>query len=429
MHNLWEDDTAFDPAHHTAGRQRRNRAPTGVASLTALRAWLLHDYLVPYCRSLAATRIFRRCFWIDSIGDTRDTSIQPILQEVTAAAQQLAAQSQPVTLQMLVLQPGRGKSMAVETPQSNGGKKVGKKQRRLTEDEQETSFILPEQSEVIHADWPSVATDLLESLGQAAALFLLNLLTATLPARRERLPFLTLNDLAPLYTRTAPTELLLLLPHAQLDSRLPAALSTPEGAAALTALLRSDRWKGTLTAHMVAGLLQGAMRPHFMAVQRFAFPICVGPAMLEEAPYTLLFATRRQDSLTCMNDALCVYRRRLVEQSYQGLLNEAWFRDRQRMHLAGELQELAEDILRRGRAQAPRRWPDLRQQLLLDHFGRAQVRDYDECLSRLLEAGEVRCEWRQRPGSQQTPVPGQSERRIPGNEDVMVWHDTKKRRY
>jgi hypothetical protein len=428
MQNLWDDDTAIDSANHAAGRQRGSRAPTEAATLAALRTWLLHDYLVPYCRSLAATRIFRRCFWIDGVGDiynTRNTrSIQPILQETATAAQQLAAESQPMTLQLLVLQPGKGKSATVVTSQSDGGKKMGKKQSGFAEEGRETPFVLPKQSGVINADWPAVAPGLLESLSQAAALFLLNPFAAAGSARQERLPFLTLNDLAPLYTRTAPTELCLLLPRAQLESRLRPALSTLEGAAAFTALLRSDRWKAALTADMVAGLVQGAMRPHFMAVPRFAFPVCVGPAIIEEAPYTLLFATRRQDSLMCMNDALCAYRLRLVEQSYQGLLNEAWFRDRQRARLEGEMQELMGNILRIGRTQAPRRWPDLRQQLLVDRFGSALVRDYDECLGRLLEAGEVRCEWRQRPGA-----PGQSERRIPGNEDVMVWQETRKRRY
>src|ERR1700730_8894937 len=40
----------------------------------ALRGWLLADYVAPYCRSLAATRIFRRCFLIDGSGETRNAA-------------------------------------------------------------------------------------------------------------------------------------------------------------------------------------------------------------------------------------------------------------------------------------------------------------------------------------------------------------------
>lgn len=417
MQNLWEDDTAGDSTNQTAGRQRRNRAPTEAATLAALRTWLLHDYLVPYCRSLAVTRIFRRCFWIDAVGGTRSThNIQPILLDTAVAAQQLATESQPMTLQLVVLQPGREKSTTPATSPVEGRQKKGAKQAEAIEEGHKAAFALPKQGGIVNEDWTTVAPVLLESLGQAAALFLLNPLAAGGLTRQGRQPFLTKDDLTPLYTRTAPTELCLLLPHAQLESRLLPALRTPEAADGFTALLRSDRWKAELTVDVVAGLLQRAMRPHFMAVQPFAFPVCVGPAMIEEAPYTLLFATRRQDSLICMNDALCAYRRQLVEQSYHGLLNEAWFRDRQRARLTREMQELAEGILRIGYARAPRRWPDLRQQLLLDRFGTALVRDYDECLSRLLEAGEVRCEWRQ-----QSDRANQSRGRIPGNEDVLSW--------
>jgi hypothetical protein len=117
-----------------------------------------------------------------------------------------------------------------------------------------------------------------------------------------------------------------------------------------------------------------------------------------------------------MNDALCGYRRRLEEASYEGLLNENWFRERHQARLARERQALLEDILRIGRAQTPRRWPGLRQPLLLGRFGNHLLCNYDECIIRLLEAGEVRCEWRQRSGG-----PGQGEQRIPGNDDVLYW--------
>jgi hypothetical protein len=176
-------------------------------------------------------------------------------------------------------------------------------------------------------------------------------------------------------------------------------------------------------------MLQKAIQPHFLAAQQIAFPICLGPSLIENASYTLLFATRRQDSLLCMNDAIARYRRRLEEQSYQGLLNEDWFRERQRTRLAGEMQGLKERILRLGRAQAPRRWPDLRQQLLLSSFGAYLSREYDEVIGALLDTGDVRCEWRQ-PGQggqrgQRAADADQEGRRIPGNEDVLLWQEKK----
>src|ERR1019366_391409 len=45
--------------------------------LSSLREWLLQDYAAAYCRSLAATRIFRRCYWIDALGIEHKASIQP----------------------------------------------------------------------------------------------------------------------------------------------------------------------------------------------------------------------------------------------------------------------------------------------------------------------------------------------------------------
>src|SRR3984893_17926225 len=76
--NLWAESdnpelasTSVDQAQKS-GTVRRNS--TEQAVLPALRSWLLADYVAPYCRSLAATRIFRRCFWIDAVGSTRATS-------------------------------------------------------------------------------------------------------------------------------------------------------------------------------------------------------------------------------------------------------------------------------------------------------------------------------------------------------------------
>ncbi|HEV2471571.1 MAG TPA: hypothetical protein VGS41_02830, partial [Chthonomonadales bacterium] len=208
MQNLWDDDTSIDAAQHavkrSAGRQPGRRAPTDAATLAALRAWLLHDYIVPYCHSLAATRIFRRCFWIDGLGESRTTPSN--LQDAGAAAQELAAQNRPMLLQTLALQPGksnRGRASATQD----------KKAKEQPEQAQETPFVLPKQNSLVNADWPTIAPALLASLDQAAAIFLLNPL-ANSPSATS--PFFAHRDLAPLYTRTAPTELCLLLSHAQI---------------------------------------------------------------------------------------------------------------------------------------------------------------------------------------------------------------------
>src|SRR6266568_1409999 len=76
MHNLWAEDINHEIAEKSgtsAGRVEKQTAshPTEQAVLSALRAWLLSDYVAPYCRSLAATRIFRRCYLIDVLGGTK----------------------------------------------------------------------------------------------------------------------------------------------------------------------------------------------------------------------------------------------------------------------------------------------------------------------------------------------------------------------
>ena len=72
MQNLWEE---FDNKHSPAssetvgqGHHGRNRRLTERDILSSLRSSLLQDYVAPYCRSLAATRIYRRCYWIDGWG-------------------------------------------------------------------------------------------------------------------------------------------------------------------------------------------------------------------------------------------------------------------------------------------------------------------------------------------------------------------------
>ena len=492
MQNLWAEYNNQQIASESRPRAEKQEPsrPTEQAVLSSLRAWLLADYVAPYCRSLAATRIFRRCFLIDALGGTRkagkdvgtrfiaststdsygrdassaqyapsifddltetgqDTpshekhgkgnpggrppnpgdpggrppktiahslSIPPILQPVVSLAQELASENKPITLQGIILEGGRGKAKTAENP-----------------------FSLPKESALVNVHWRETAPALLPAIEQFAAIFLLNPIPAS-PSQQREIPFFTHDDLAPFYQRTAPTELCLLIAHKQIEDRLLPSLRTPPGAAAFTSLLRSDRWKTLLVKNddiaqatdIVIDLFQAAMRQHFLAVQRIAFPMLLGPANVVDTPYTLLFATRRQDSLVCMNDAVCSYRRRLEEQSHRGLLNEAWFREQQQARLSAALQNLSEDTLRRGRASAPRRWPDLRQQLLIAHFGQWLRRDHDQVILNLLQAGDVRCDWKQ-PGVAANsnivgpPLAGALSR-VPGNEDTLLWKE-KKRRY
>jgi hypothetical protein len=164
-------------------------------------------------------------------------------------------------------------------------------------------------------------------------------------------------------------------------------------------------------------LLVSMQQQRFLSVQRIALLMQAAPAVVKSVPYTLIFATRRQDSLLSMNDAVCNYRRRLHEQSHQGVLTEEWFVAQQRERLTQEMQQLYQLVLRQGRTQRPRRWPDLRKQVLIANFGQFTLPDYDQVICQLLQRGEVRCEWRQK--SLENPDPEVP--RIPGNDDTLLW--------
>jgi hypothetical protein len=118
-----------------------------------------------------------------------------------------------------------------------------------------------------------------------------------------------------------------------------------------------------------------------------------------------------------MNDAVCAYHRLLREQSLEGVLTEAWFAAKQLERLAEETQRVYQCVLQQGRAQRYRRWPDLRQQVLLTNFGQCTLHDYNQVILKLIQRGEVRCEWRQK----SVENPESEERRIPGNEDILLW--------
>jgi hypothetical protein len=432
--NLWAefDDNPDSPLHTL--RQPHARRLTENAVQTAVRDWLLQDYAASYCRSLAATRIFRRCYWVDAL-DTRPTMytntviptpaslindspavrstkgrskkatqhIPFMLQPIHELSQALAQESRPITLHGLILEAGSGKRAST---------KAGQKDQHVPGKDP----VIPKEGGLVHAGWLETAPAILQTIDQSAAIFLLQPFGKTIFSHQ---------DLAPLYIRTAPTELCLLISHKQVEVHLLPSLRTPAGASAFTTLLRTDRWKALLTGdqdieHIINALIKAliaSMQQHFLAVQPIAFPMQIGPAVVELAPATLVFATRRQDSLACMNDAVCLYRRRLDQQSHRGVLMEDWFAMQQQQRLDDQFQLLYDRIVQAGQTQRTRRWPELRQRLLLASFGQHTVNDYDQVMNKLINSGKVRCEWRQ-----VSPLnSGMEEPRIPGNEDTLLW--------
>jgi hypothetical protein len=409
--NLW---TEFDNARHppdATGHMPRSRRLTEQAILASLREWLLHDYAVAYCRSLAATRIFRRCYWIDGLGvdsqvpvdedsagrndneRKKAASVLPALQPIVSLSQLLAQEDKPIALHGLLL--GASKRKDVKSGQNAT-----------------TPVALPKGSSIVKTSWQEVAATLLKEIEQAPAIFLLNPCGPAL---------FSYEDLAPLYQRTVPTELCFLAPHKRLETHLRAARRNATQAAQLTSVLRTDRWK-TLPdgeeglAQALDGLLDlftASMQRYFpLPVQRIGLPMQMRPAVVAEVPYTLIFATRRQDSAISMNDAVCLYRRRVNARSRQGVLGEEWFATQEQQRLSAEQQQLYQHILQQGRAQRARRWPDLRQQLLLAQFGQFTLQEYDTVIKQLLMNGEVRCERRTR-NVEGEEVP------MPGNDDTL----------
>src|SRR5579864_7205433 len=239
MQNLWPEFDNQPPLSEAAQHAHQRRRPTEQAVLSSLRAWLLHDYIIPYSRSLAATRIFRRCYWIDGLGGNPD------LQPVVSIAQSLAKESKPITLRTLALEARSSKRKEPATG---------------------TNIAIPKDSGTLHTSWPEAAPVLLQAIDQSAAILLLNPFASSTPFSYE--------DLSSLYQRTAPTELCLLISHKQVETRLLPFLRTSDGASAFTALLHTDRWKVLLTNdagadHTVGGLIDAflaSMQQHFLSV-------------------------------------------------------------------------------------------------------------------------------------------------------------------
>ncbi|MBX5451107.1 hypothetical protein [Thermogemmatispora sp.] len=411
--------------------------------LTSLRFWLQEEYLAGYCRALQQNPLYRRCYWIDALGGEpprveqaarREASLEegvssrerstgrrrthpqpqhPWLQALHTLSTRLVAEGRSFALYGLLL-TGSGGGRSATRPASGLNASLSSHRPQLA---------IPRDSGSIAASWPEAATAILQALDQAPAVFALNPLAPVI---------FRYEDLEPLLLRAAPTELCLLIMHRQLESRLRAARRHEQQAAALLNLLRSDRWRALvphdeaapLSAEALAELLDlllSQIQRHFPLVQRIALPRPSGPAHIETAPYTLLFATRRQDSLLAMNDAVCTYWRRLEEQSQANLLGSAWFQARREERRAAAREQLYQRTLQTGRALRSRRWPDLRQQLISSTFGQFTQAEHDAVIQRLLREGQVRCEWR---GSRPVQGPAQgseSAEPIPGPDDLLIW--------
>jgi hypothetical protein len=111
MQNLWPDfDNQQSQAESTGRAQKqslsRRARPTEQAVLSSLREWLLYEYIVPYCRSLAATRIFRHCYWIDGLGSSH------VVQQALSTSQELVKENRSIFLHYVELESKSNKRKA-----------------------------------------------------------------------------------------------------------------------------------------------------------------------------------------------------------------------------------------------------------------------------------------------------------------------------
>src|SRR5256714_8241433 len=242
--NLWGD---FDNQHAPAAsaRYKSARRLTEQGILSSVRQWLVQDYTLAYCRSLAAVRIYRRCYWIDAWGIRRERSeigsaespYESVLQPILSLSQALAHESRPIALNGFVLAAGSSKRKEARALlNGNTG----------TEDHSPSSRVKASllKHATVHASWLEIGPVLLKEIEHSPAFFLLTLFG---------IKHFTNNILPPLFQRTsAPTELCLLVPHKQVELRLTAASHEAASASTLTALLRTDRWKALLPKEKVA---------------------------------------------------------------------------------------------------------------------------------------------------------------------------------
>src|SRR5579859_90449 len=167
--NLWAD---FDNQHAPveSARHKTTRRLTEQDILSSLREWLLQDYTSAYCRSLAAMRIYRRCYWIDAWGINaranhtalnleaplakgrkgRDKPLPyaPLLQPIASLSQALASTARPIALNGLVLEAGSSRRKEVKA-MDNGNTKAS--EHSSPAPIKDTVFALPSESGIVRA--------------------------------------------------------------------------------------------------------------------------------------------------------------------------------------------------------------------------------------------------------------------------------------
>jgi hypothetical protein len=388
------------------------------------KARALAGFVVPYCRTIAASRLHRSCWWVDGLGSTGRTAGALAGSAISDAIEALAATS--FTLRALRLETHPPRSQGQETiqpqaaPANEEPARNGHKQRKTPAQEQQPAQEIPASAS---------RSELPEMLGTTPAVLLLNPFAAS--------P-LTAEDLLPLCQRRANTELLLTISAAQVE-RLAAQSLADTGAGApppaLTALLRSDAWKSiwiaegtgerSSAASKVArtlDLLQGLLKPHFLYV-------CLAPLGDTPTPrHFLLFASRHYSGLVLMNDFLCAELARLAREREAHALQGDWFAKRRQKARASAWAALKEELHTLGLARRARLWPDLKPALVLAHFGQFSTSDYDAALRELIQEGRVSCRWSPAvtPDSAETQDSPPAER-TPGQQDFLEFIEAKTR--
>lgn len=399
------------------------------------RAGALPGFVVPYCHSLAASRLHRSCWWVDGLASAGRTS-SAAGNAVSEAVEALAATNFTLRALRLDTHPpksqGQEKAQLQAAPSENEPARNGQKQRKRPAHDQ------PPAQEIFAS---ASRSELPELLGTTAAVLLLDPFGAS--------P-LTAEDLLPLCQRRANTELLLTISAAQVERWAEQSLADmsagdtsprPKDAPppALTALLRSDTWKaiwngeGTRAAGERGGaankvartldLLQGLLKPHFLYV-------CLAP--LGDAPtprHFLLFASRQYPGLVLMNDFLCAEQARLARERETRALQGDWFAKRRQKARAAAWAALKEELYTLGLARRARLWPDLKPTQVLAHFGQFSTADHDAALRELLQEGRVSCRWS--PTTPQAAPPETPDtppaERTPGQQDFLEFIEAKTR--
>src|SRR3989440_6144050 len=177
--NLWAE---FDNQHaqEEAVGPKQTRRLTEQVVLSSLHAWLLQDSSSCLSHHRAATRIYRRCYWIDAWGinaraNNRDAAtgsssstnsmqvLPPILQPIASLAKVLAQASKPIVLQGIVL--GAGSSRRKEQRAGQHGTMDG--------EEEATAALfkampkLPRESDIVRASWLEIAPPLLKEIASS----------------------------------------------------------------------------------------------------------------------------------------------------------------------------------------------------------------------------------------------------------------------